>query len=177
MRGAYVERSVLLILLLMSLLVMARAHAQPESPAYVDGVMLLPQVLVTDSLTPHMVANAELHLQSDGSLKVHSSSTRQMSRVQSITMQGEVRRGDQVAVHITVLKQWECARFDPVHVVQQARAFYLAVTEGPVPDNARCMPGNAQIIMPVVIDTRLLEPGEYQVYAHGRHIAFTVLEP
>lgn len=39
------------------------------------------------------------------------------------------------------------------------------------------MRGNRQVLTQVEIDTFPLQPGEYQVYAHGRHITFTVLAP
>ena len=175
MRGIHIERSILLGLMLLALAVTAKARA--ESAVFTDGVLHVPQVLVTDSLEPHMVVNAELHLNDTGTLDVVSSSTSPMSRLQSISTTAVVTRGDIAIVHINVLKTWQCAQSNPVQVVQQGNAFYIAVTEQPVPDNVRCLPGNYQFLTYAAIDTMPLQPGEYQVYAHGRHIAFTVLAP
>jgi hypothetical protein len=175
MRGIHIERGILLILLLLALGVTAKARA--ESAVFVDGVLHVPEVLVTDTLEPHMVVNAELHLNASGLLDVVGSSTTPMSRLQSISTTAEVTRGDIAIVHINVLKTWQCAKSNPVKVVQQGKAFYIAVTEQPVPENARCLPGNYQFLTHAAIDTSPLQPGEYQVYAHGRHIAFTVLAP
>lgn len=175
MRGIHIERSILLGLLLLALTVTARVRA--ESAVYTDGVLHVPEVLVLDSLTPHMVSNAELHITAAGTLEVVTSSTSPMARLQSISTNAEVTRGDIAIIHVTTLKHWECVQLNPVRVVQQAKAFYLAVTEQPVPDNVRCLPGSEPVLTQVQIDTLPLQPGEYQVYAHGRHIAFTVLAP
>jgi hypothetical protein len=175
MRGIYVERSMLACLLLLALLVTSKTRA--ESALFSEGVLYVPEVLIVDSLSPHMVSNAELQLNATGTLDVRGSSTTPMARLQSISTNAEVTRGDIAIVHVNVLKKWECAELNPVKVVQQGKAFYLAVTEGPVPDNVRCMPGSKQVLTQVEIDTLPLKPGEYQVYAHGRHITFTVLAP
>lgn len=148
-----------------------------ESAVFTDGVMHIPEVLIVDALMPHMVANAELHLNAEGNFDVAASESTPMARVQSISTNVEVTRGDFAIIHLNVLKSWECVQLNPVQVVQQGRAFYLAVTEQPVPDNVRCLPGGAPVLSQVAIDTLPLQPGEYQVYAHGRHIAFTVFAP
>lgn len=175
MRGIHIERGILLGLLLLALFVTARARA--ESAAFVDGVLHVPEVLVVDALSPHMVANAELHLNDEGTLDVVASSTTPLARLQSISTTAQLTRGDIAIIHITALKSWECVQLNPVQVVRQANAFYLAVTEQPVPDNVRCLPGSTPVQTQVNIDTLPLQPGDYQVYAHGRHISFTVLAP
>lgn len=98
----------------------------------------------------------------------------QPAQVKFLSTPTDVSLGKSAFIHIEGYKSLQCVRLNEVSISRKGNDFFLAVSEQPVPENIRCVPGLYPFQTDIELRTAHLGPGKYSVHAHGLSIYFVV---
>jgi hypothetical protein len=148
------------------------AAAQADIAVYHGQQLKVPSAVVLSDAGPVYYGDLRFTTNADGSFSLTQAQRRTLALVDSAAV---AVAGASALVTAKGELTIACVALEEPAVARKDDTFYLVLAETPIDPLAPCMPfvGVTKFTQNVTIDTRELEPGEYQVDVNGVQTSFT----
>ncbi len=115
-------------ILALSLLVCSFA-ARADTAFISEGVLALPEVVVTQAEGVRFLTDVKLTGNADGTFSVHSFQPQLVASVGSISLDAVISTGAPVVVSLQGVKAPECVRFEPARITRRGKIHLTLLDE------------------------------------------------
>ena len=153
------------------------AQALAAPPVYQNGELSLDHAVVIRAGEGLYYRDLSFARTTEGTWRLSDATPAQLAVVEEVSVVAEATLPPLVTVTLEGYKSLPCVGLEPVGISQQGKQFHVVLAETEIPPNVRCITIIEPFTHSFELNTRGLEPGEYQVIANGVTTEFTLPAP